>query len=363
MKKDILIMALAFSLIFFSFNTAQQYFAAIYSDFGMAQVASLSLAVTYLFFVIGAFFAPGFISRTGLKKALIISSVAYALFVAAIPSVNPLLLMIAAIINGLSAGVLWTAQAMYVTKSTTIKERPVTYGIFNALFLGASFIGILASSFIITLIGFKALFYIMAAVSLLGTGTLFFIAEHPETIPRTHIKELLHIFRTKAIFLIPAIIVANISFGFFVSAISLHMKEINGIAFAGQIGSLYWISEIFSALVIGYIAQHIGTRNTLKIMCLILIAGSLLLLTGSMIGFIAGAVMAGLYFSAIITAGMTEVSTLEGKDHDKAAFFQIVLASGAIVSLLVGAVISFEMANISTAILAAISFVLLFFMK
>ncbi len=364
MKKDIIILSAAFFLIFLSFNTAQQYFAAVYSDFGKEQIAAYSLATAYFFFFLGTFIAAPLTGKIGLKKSMAIASIGYAVFIAAIPlKVDWLVLLFGAIV-GVCAAILWTAEGAYIIKATEEKSRATTIGIFISCVQAGSFIGIFGTSFLIEKLGFETSFFGLSGIVILGTLTLLILKEERDEAQKSDFKGILKMLKTKALLFFPLFFAAYMLMGFFVSSIMLHLKELNGIEFAGKITSVFWLTTIIAPLLAGKVAEKIGNVKALKSVLLLLLAGiTSLLFLKTPISIITAIIFLGLFFASVLNVGLAAISNTSKNKNEVAAYFQFSATGGGVFALLISGNISHSVALYITGIVGVISLIALFFAK
>lgn len=364
MKKDIIILSAAFFLIFLSFNTAQQYFAAIYSDFGKEKTAFYSLALIYLFFFIGTFFAPLIAARIGLKKSMIIASLGFAAFVAAIPLKTDWIMIALSVVLGLGAALLWTAQGAYVIRTTDEKNRAKALGvIISSLFLG-SFLGVAGASFLIKMISLELLFFLLAGIAALGTFLLMALEEREEKIGRSSLKGVFLLMKTRAVRFFPLFFTTNMLLGFFVGVVALHLKDIGGIDFAGRVSSVFWISGAIVPFLSGAVADKFGKVKALKLLALLLIiSAALLFIDYHPAPVIVGVAIWGLFIASVNNVGLAAISDISKDKEAIAAFFQFSLQTGAIFAFLISAIISYQTALYITGALGLASLITLFFVK
>ncbi|ETV80317.1 hypothetical protein H257_06635 [Aphanomyces astaci] len=156
------------------------------------------LGVVYLAFTLSAFFGPVVPNYLGMKRSLFGASFTFALFalanlvVAWTPNSqgsHPGIMLTAGVLLGLSASVLWIAQASYLTELSviyaTFKAEPVisSMGYFNGIFFAihnaSGITGNLISSLVLDLFQWHktSLFLIYTALGLLGTAMFLRLPE------------------------------------------------------------------------------------------------------------------------------------------------------------------------------------------
>eukprot|EP00040_Diaphanoeca_grandis_P013957 m.70554 g.70554 ORF g.70554 m.70554 type:complete len:603 (+) comp24242_c0_seq1:111-1919(+) len=137
---NVLNIAFAFLLLFTAFQTTQMLASSLIGALGQ-----YSLALVYVFFTIGGFFAPAICGRLGARLGMFIGALTYVIYVASlIYLIVPVVLVTSALI-GCGAGVLWTSQGMMMTMSTNnnnkTKYNSMFWGIFNLCVLPGNIAG------------------------------------------------------------------------------------------------------------------------------------------------------------------------------------------------------------------------------
>lgn len=123
-QTNVLLLGLAFHLIFFSFHTSvfvqQTVVNSLISrpDSDFKGNAYLSLCITYTVFALSNWLAPSIISITGVKYGMILSSTAYVFYSASFLYPTTWLFYTSATLIGLGAGPLWTAQGAFLAKQS-----------------------------------------------------------------------------------------------------------------------------------------------------------------------------------------------------------------------------------------------------
>lgn len=88
----------------------------------------------YSTFVTALWFAPSVVHITGPRLAMIIACVGYIFHLVSYGAEEPWLIYCSAIINGVTASVMWTAQGKYLVLNSTASTLPRNIGIFWFLF-------------------------------------------------------------------------------------------------------------------------------------------------------------------------------------------------------------------------------------
>jgi MFS family permease len=138
---NVIHLGLSFLLIFASYTVAQTFQTS--SDH--AKEGALAVGIIYLAFCLANLALSSYLTRLlGVRLTLIFSSLTYVSFIAANIKYNRWTLYISAFLLGIGAGLIWTAQGVYVAVSIIKHERvnnlvpSSTQGFINGIFFGTS---------------------------------------------------------------------------------------------------------------------------------------------------------------------------------------------------------------------------------
>lgn len=137
---NVMLLGLAFFLMFFSYQTSvfiqQTVVNSIKSkpEYNFHGDGYLSLCLTYMVFSISNWLSPSIIACTGLKYGMFIASLAYAIYPATFIYPTTVTFYLAAILTGLGAGPLWTAQGAYLARNSDEETAGRNAGLFWSIF-------------------------------------------------------------------------------------------------------------------------------------------------------------------------------------------------------------------------------------
>jgi MFS family permease len=118
---NVLLLGLAFHLLFFSFQTSVFIQQTVVNSFRtrpgstFAGDGYVSLCITYAVFALANWLAPSAIALTGAKYGMFLGAITYVLYSASFIYLTTGLFYLAAGLIGLGAGLLWTAQGSYLS--------------------------------------------------------------------------------------------------------------------------------------------------------------------------------------------------------------------------------------------------------
>ena len=269
-NQPVLLLSLAFLLLFFGYNGGQQYVTTYFSSLGVVDLGFYSLIIIYLFFTFSDPLAAVFVSKYGAKKSMIISSLFYTLYMLSLLSKSTLLIYLGSALLGIAASLLWTGQSVYLIRTSEAHVYGKNAGFFSTLLAVGSGIGILVFGLVLQIIPFKDTFLIF---SLFPTLAFFILCllQSQKTVDeqnkingqtKTNHFQLLR----KSITSLTAWQLSSIWFvmsfvsGLIMGIIPLEIGKIFGLSYVGYFSSLYFILPIFFSYFIGKISDKYGRK-------------------------------------------------------------------------------------------------------
>lgn len=157
-------LGLSFAILFAA-NIVQYFLTTLYGFTGF-----ISLAAVQFFFGIGSLLAPLICNSVGYIKSMTLGAISYALLTISVNSGSNRLLLVASILNGFGAALLWVSQAVWLTKITVATGEIGSFtGIFFTLFNFGSIIGnVLFLGLQFLDIGMQNTVWILGAVAVVG---------------------------------------------------------------------------------------------------------------------------------------------------------------------------------------------------
>jgi predicted MFS family arabinose efflux permease len=236
------------------------------------------LATVYLAAFICLTFAGYSLARLGEYTALVLGTLAYALFaVAALASGSLTILLLAAALWGWGSSVLWTSGTAFVLDLADQKNYGRYTGVlYTGVFIGQA-LGVLLLGALVGLIGPHGMVATVAAITMLGTLAALFL---PRTRQRRAPPALLNPFsvlqnpvtRTASLILL----LSSSGYGLLLGTFSRVVSDLYGLAAVGWVTAGFYVARIPAGSGGGWLIDRWGCRATLRIV--FLITGAALLL-------------------------------------------------------------------------------------
>lgn len=175
----IIAVSVAFFMLFLAFNSLQNYATSLLPG----SLGSESLSVLYVSVCVFVFTAPHIAKRLGEKRTMVLGSVSYLIYMGS--TIHPIraIVLIAAVIIGFGAAILWVSVGSYITKASHPSELGRTNGMFWGIFQASGIVGNLFAYFIFEhLDGSASFFLALTAAGGVGVLILFFIPSEKTTI-------------------------------------------------------------------------------------------------------------------------------------------------------------------------------------
>ncbi len=270
-NREILILSLAFFLIFFGYDASQQYLTTYLGSLGFSAISLIYL--TFAFANLLAFIP---VSRIGTKKMLLLSSIFYSLFILSVLLKNILTLVFAAFL-GIMASFLWVSQTMHLLKASSPSEFGKNSGVFATMKNIGSTSGLIFSSILLAFISLEKLFLFFSIFPILAVFTLLFLKNNFKEDVRA--KDLRKIVINGDIqrILVHNFVLAGFLFGFGISTLPLEITEKIGKEFIGVLSTPLYLTPILTSYVVGKLSDKLGRESFIYLAYALGIAGLLLL--------------------------------------------------------------------------------------
>lgn len=338
LNKQLLIIGISFSIIFFGFAGVQQYITTYFSEQGKVNVGFTSLIFIYLFFAISNLFSASFISRYGEKKAIVTGSILYSIYIFSLLTNSTLLVYIFSALLGVGASLLWMGQSNYLIKVSKDTHYGRNSGLVNTIHLTGSAIGLIALGFLIKNISFKSAFLIYAFFPLIGFILLFRL----KNLKRSKSKESNFRLIKNTVKNVTALRLAMIwfafhfAFGLTVGVVPIDVKNNLGITYVGILSSLFYIFPILFSYLIGYISDISGRKNVVIFSYITSIIGlAFLYFNKNAILLILGLIFLALNSAIVKTINSPLIGDFTTKNNMEflTALFWVVQQIGVVISL------------------------------
>lgn len=169
MSREIKILSTCFFIVFFAYNGVQQFLTSYFSDLGMVNVGFWALIFLYLSLIISNLFSGFIVSRLGVKKSLVSGPIFYSLFIFSLAAGNIPFIFLSSVLLGFAAAILWTAQGMFLVKTSQEGFFGRNSGFFNALFQLGTVAGVIIAGILMTEFSFRNSFLLLGCLPLIGS--------------------------------------------------------------------------------------------------------------------------------------------------------------------------------------------------
>jgi len=259
-SKEVIILSLAFSFVFFGYNGVQQYLTLYFSKLNLFKVGFYSLILIYLFFILFSFLSALFVKKYGFKKPLLIASLFYSIFIFSLLTKSIFLVYLASILLGISAAFLWMGQISCLVRETEKKFYGESSGFFNTFLSLGSGLGILILGFLIErLKDFETPFLFFAFFPLIGAFIFLKLKEKKPEKNLERIKFPKKLFLSKTSLQFSSLWFAQtFVFGITIGILPLQVEKALGISFVRILSSLFLILPIIFSHLIGKLSDKIG---------------------------------------------------------------------------------------------------------
>ena len=134
MERNVKVLSAGFALMFFGYNGVQQFITTYFEGLGMFDLGFSVLIVVYLSFMLASPISPVFVVRFRAKSCMAVAALFYSLFIISLLSRSEPVLYLTAVLLGIAAAVLWTAQNTYIIRMTSKAVHGASSGYFTTIF-------------------------------------------------------------------------------------------------------------------------------------------------------------------------------------------------------------------------------------
>ncbi len=375
--KNILLLCGAFFFIFFGYSGVQQYLTIFFTQQQQPSLGFHSLILIYLFFSLSSPLVPFLLENMPLRRAMILSTICYALFSLFVLSATPSIIYMGSAILGIAAAVLWNALNIYLIESSDTTAYGRSSGLFSSCVLLGGVAGILGIWIIATYSSYKIAFAWASLLPLLAIIFLSFLQERRSPIGKASLlgetkgktkASIGSVFSlTKKIFSSPLALRLSIPWFSFaiitalaIGLLPLEISKSLGNAYVGPISVLIFAAPIILFYPLGKISDHKGRKPLIIIAFLLGISGLLLLLLASTIPLLMGVLFLTLFYSILKTCNVAVVGDVASAQNIKpiTSLFWTMQSIGMICALLLSLILSPQMTYLFSGIILLLLFLL-----
>ncbi|MCK5547575.1 MAG: MFS transporter, partial [Thermoplasmata archaeon] len=259
MDRNVKLLAAGFALIFFGYNGTQQYITAHFESLGQFSLGFNILIVVYLSFMLTSPVSPVFVFRFRAKTCIIASALTYTLFIASLLSGIEIVIFVCAVLLGIGAGIMWTAQNTYIIRMSRSDAYGANSGFFTTLFNLGTGLGIIMFGYIMVQYSFEhsiAVFSVAPVVAIL----LVLGMKEPHYPGKKEKKKPLRLMKkaaTSATVLRLSSIWFSFTFvmGLAIGILPIQIYKVIGMQYVGILSSLFFLLPIATSYAFGRISD------------------------------------------------------------------------------------------------------------
>lgn len=333
------------SLVFFIYSGAQQQLTRYFSELGLVEVGFQSLILIYLFLTILKPWSVWVVKTIGLKKTLLTSILAYALFIGSLAWGNLGGIYLASIMLGIAASCMATARDSYLIVSSVKNQYGASAGFFTGMTFLASASGIVVMNWMVVNWSYDMGYIIGMAVIILGIAIMLSLKDYPPDTNKVSLGFLQIIKDPKILRLSLIKFPQPFVFGLVIGTIPLEIVRLYGSNFLlSNVPLLFYLIPFITS---GYFGRKSDSANRLQFLilafALLLFAVALLLLTNWQAWFVVLSVILMATGSAIlipVSIGVIGDNAGADKVNLYTAFFGMIEASGILLAFILGRLVS-----------------------
>lgn len=311
--RNIWLIACSFFFVFFGFSTAQQYLVVLFNDQGRGRIALISLFLLYAAFLITGIFVAKLVPILGgLKRSLVVGTFTYALFTASVALGNTPLLLIASVLVGVGAGLLWISSAQIIADSSPPRTAGRNFALQTASQNAGSIAGILAGGYLVRVLPLSSMYLILACVVLVGLALLLCLRPAREEAEHRPFKAFFA-FDKRMLVLFPLFFGFNFLSGQSFTAMNIVIVSFFGLGAIPLITSIFRIGNIAGSLSMGAISDRFSKLAVIAFLILTGLAGIVVFTTTHTFSpLLTGVVLIGVSLSAL---GAVSLAWLKERLH------------------------------------------------
>jgi len=315
LNRNILFTSIGCFWIFFGFNGAQQYLVPLFKIQGKSDLALTSLILLYGSFLVSGFFSPWMIKFLGLKRSFILGASTYLFFVVSVVlNITPLFIL-ASVIIGIGASLLWVSSGKIITDSSTIEESGKNLGVQFASVLIGSLFGVTMGGLLLKNLSIDRLYVLFSLAIAIGLPFLFLIKIKDKTI-KNEILNISYLFDRKLIFIFPVIFASYFLSAQTFSSMNEVILSIFGILYVGVFAVCLQVSIVIGALTIGKMSDIYDKRTILYILMALGGIGAAIFISSSLFFWVlVGTIILGLYLSGTYPVALSLLRTNLNKNE------------------------------------------------
>lgn len=129
-RRNIIIMALGFMVLFSAYNTLQNYATSLFPN----GLGNQSLAVLYVVCAISVIIAPAIVDAWGPRVSMVVGAACYVAYMVSLIKIIPEVVLFMSAVIGFGAAILWLGNGVYITMDSKPSEYAEATSTFWAIF-------------------------------------------------------------------------------------------------------------------------------------------------------------------------------------------------------------------------------------
>ncbi len=363
LQRNIILLSVAFLLIFFGFDGIQQYITISFTQHGLKDLGFASLIIIYIVFTLANPIAAMVVSAMGAKRSMMIAALFYTLYCISLISLNAVLITSASVLLGISGALLWTAQTSYLVRASEPSVYGRNSGLFSTFFAIGAASGVFVFGWILPMLGLEKGFFLFALFPLIAIVPLLLLDDIRTTVQGMKWATVFGIARSKTALRFAAIwFPFNFIQGLVIGILPLEINQtIGSLKAVGALTALFYIAPIALSYGIGRLSDRIGRRSMITVMYASALVGlGLLVVKDTPVVLVVSVVILAFNFGLFHTIGFAlvgDVST-EKTLEPFTALTWMVRSSAFVPALLFGAVLEHKEVYIASLLSIALSYLI-----
>lgn len=266
-NRNLTILSIAFGLLFFGFQAAEQHFTAYYQTIGKVNLAFQTLAILYASIMVGKLVGPAAVRFFGIKHSLIFGFLTYVALVFGMTLKIPHLIFLLSFALGIGNGLIGIARIDFLRLVSPKGKRGEYAGATESVRTFGGFVGIAAVSLLLKFLKIDQTFLLLGFVMLGGTFLLTLLKKTRDKfqapIKALNFKKTLtlmkdFVYDKRLLLLVPGSVAGGYLLGLVLGAIPAIIGKNFGIVWVGAITSIFHLTMALVTVLAGRLSDIKG---------------------------------------------------------------------------------------------------------
>jgi MFS family permease len=303
MERNVKLLSLGFALIFFGFNGTQQYITAHFESLGQFNLGFNILLIVYFSFMVASPFSPIFVFRYRAKSCVIVTALAFSLFIISLLSMVEPFIYLTAVLLGIGAAVMWTAQNTYIIRISSKDVYGANSGFFTTLFNLGTGLGIIVFGYLMVQYSFNLSIIVFSIAPLLGIAMILWMKEpsFPVREKREPMKMMKQAALSGTVMRLSSIWFSfTFVMGLAIGILPIQINHLIGVEYIGILSSLFFLLPIATSYAFGRLSDIKGRTRLIHYSYVLGFIGlAILYLATEALGLILGIILLALNYSLL----------------------------------------------------------------